>query len=126
DRIGKPGDRSEFHRAIKPDQVDVDTLLGEMLASGTHVLRGDTKSRSAAHGVLVVDSLTNCYDHSAGRDPEIQRLVKPGTAVFVQHVVTRNAQVCCAMLHISGRVRGTNDDEPHVLAVCADYQFARL
>ena len=57
DRVGEPGQRREFHRAVQPDEVDVHALRGEVLARDLQILGGDAQPRALPHRVRVVEAV---------------------------------------------------------------------
>src|SRR5712671_2112889 len=92
DRVGQTHERREFHRAVKPDQIDVHALRCEVLARGLHILGRHTQTRALANGERIVEAFGNRDHHAARCDAEVERLVQPLAAVLEQHVLARDAE----------------------------------
>src|SRR5439155_21572102 len=62
DHVGKSNQWCQFHRAVKLDQVDMDTLGGKMLPCGSHVLGRDFEPCAALHRAGVVEIAPGRHD----------------------------------------------------------------
>ena len=101
------------------------TLGREMFACGLDVFGGDLHARSALDRAPVVEATPGGDDHGAAADPEIDRLVQPFAAMLEQDVLSRDAQIRCAMLDVGRNIRRSDDDEANVRQVAGDDELAR-
>src|SRR5262245_64811073 len=92
DRVGEADKRRELHRAVKPDEVDMDGLRREVLARGVHVLGCDAQARALAHRAVVVEAFSDGDHHPAGGDSEVYRMIKGIVAMFEQNVADSDAR----------------------------------
>src|SRR5882672_6527027 len=125
DRVGQAEERSELHRAVELDEIDMHALRREVLTRRLHVLGRDAQARPPAHGARVVEALGNGHHHPAGRDTQIERLVEPLSAVLEQHVFSRDTQFRRAVLDVSRNIGGAHDEQTQVAAAGSQYQLAR-
>src|SRR5690606_3666244 len=128
DGIGQTHQRSKLHRAVQLDQINVDALARKVLTSCTHILGGDAKAGALRHGSLVVEAFAYGDAHAATRNIEIDGLVKPTAVtggVLEEYVFACNTEVGGAILHISGHIRRTHDDQLQPRVAGGKNEFAR-
>src|SRR6267154_2759600 len=125
DRVGQTHERREFHRAVKPDQIDVHALRCEVLARGLHVLGRHAQTRALAHGERIIEAFGNRDHHAARCDAEVERLVQSLAAVLEQHVLARDAEFGRAVLDVGGNIRSAHDKQAQVAAARAQDELAR-
>ena len=114
DRVGQAGERRQLHRAVELDQVDVDALVGEVIAGDARELGGDADARALLRGGRVVEVERRGDAHPAARDAEVERPVQALAAVLDQGVEADHAEVGAAVLHVGRHVAGADQDDAQV------------
>ncbi len=125
DRVRQPHQRRQLHRAIQLDQVHMHAFCGEVRPGGLHIFGRHAQPRTLAHRRFVIEIVAHRHHHPAPRNVQVQRLIQPGAAVLVQHILARHADVRRAVLHVGRHVAGAHDDQAHIGTVGRQDQLAR-
>ena len=121
--VGQPDQRCQFHGTVQLDNIDVHTLGGKMFARRRDIFAGNANARPLAHRLCIIEVFACRYTHAAAGNTQVNRLIQAVAAVFQQDILTGNAQIGTAILHISRYIRGTHNYNPGIGICGGQYQF---
>ena len=99
-------------------------FIGEMRHGDVGVFGGHFQAAAWAGGGCVIKAFFHRHHHAAFGNAQIQGLIQAIATVFGQHIAACDAQVGCAVLHISGHIGGTHNHQADVGMVGVYDEFA--
>lgn len=117
DQIGEARQRSELHRALYVDDLDLDSAGGEVTGGDARILRGDARHAGELREGLAAD--TPCDDEPAPSDAEVDGVVRVELALH-QHIATAYADVRRAVLDVRGDIVGLQQEEMNEMTIAED------
>ena len=76
------------------------SLGSEVFARDLDIFGGNIQSRAALDGSRVVESFSHRHHHPAFANCQIQRLIKPATGMFQQHILAGDTEIAGAILYV--------------------------
>ena len=119
--VGQVQNRRQLHRPVELDDIRLPPLGRVIAPRQVHKLGG----HADAPRRRLLALLASGHQPAAG-NVQIQRLVKPRATVLHQHIFARHAQIGAAVLNVSGHIRGTDNQYPHVRIRGRKHQLAGL
>ena len=98
-------------------------LFGKVFSGRLHVFAGDSQTGALPDGLFVIKIFFDCDGKPASRDLQINRLIQPGTAVFLKDIFAGDTEIGCSLLDICRYICGANNDPAALRLVRRKNQF---